>query len=118
MKVGVAEFVETVRVELADPPDLSLNVEGDRVTVGPPLIVGVRVGESLTEPANPFRLRTVSVVIRVTPGGVKMKLRAAETRKSRVGGGDVGEDDSEINNPATAVARMRLARSSNPIPVE
>ncbi len=116
--MGAVRVAETVRVEVAFPPDFSFNVEGFSETVGSPVIDGVMVVDSLTGPENPLRLTTVTAVTVELPGGTRRKFFAAETRKSREGEGEVGDEAPELARPATAAPTARLTRSSEVIPIE
>ena len=77
--MGVEGWVDTVSVEVALPPEVTLTVEGLSETVG---LEGEETAERLTVPVNPSRPVTVIVEVVEEPGELDIAVGFAEMLKS------------------------------------
>ncbi len=60
--MGVAKLVDTVRVEVPEPPGGTLTCVGERVSVGPPETLGKTLAVRLTVPLKLCWLETTTAV--------------------------------------------------------
>lgn len=75
----VEDWIDTVSVEVALPPEVTLTPDGLRERVGPE---GEETAERFTVPANPLRPVTVIVEVVEEPGVADMDAGFAEMLKS------------------------------------
>jgi hypothetical protein len=82
MPAGVALVVETVRVELPDPPAVKFKIVGFRTVVGPLAATGETFDATLTEPVK--RLMPLRLILNNAerPGDRTETCGLAETTKS------------------------------------
>jgi hypothetical protein len=60
--MGVARLVDTVRVEVPEPPGGTVTCVGERVSVGPPETLGKTLAVRVTVPLKLCWLETMTVV--------------------------------------------------------
>jgi hypothetical protein len=74
--------VETVIVEVADPPTFSVTLVGLNDMVGPLVAEGETVADRLTEPEKPLRLVMLTMTVPEDPNGTARVVVFADILKS------------------------------------